>query len=95
MQYAVGRAAFRHLELAVDRRVLIPRPETEMLVELVLGLSGQGGTAADIGTGSGAIALALASEEGASTGSSRPISRPMRLQSPGSTSRRSRRTSAG
>ncbi|HEV8408893.1 MAG TPA: peptide chain release factor N(5)-glutamine methyltransferase [Gemmatimonadaceae bacterium] len=63
MQYAVGHTAFRHLELNVDQRVLIPRPETEMLVELVLGLSTQaGGTAADIGTGSGAIALALASE---------------------------------
>ena len=62
MQYAVGRAAFRHLDLIVDQRVLIPRPETEMLVELVLGLSGQGGTAADIGTGSGAIALSLAAE---------------------------------
>jgi release factor glutamine methyltransferase len=62
MQYAVGRAAFRHLELRVDPRVLIPRPETEMLVELVLGLAGHGGTIADIGTGSGAIALALASE---------------------------------
>ena len=62
MQYAVGRAAFRHLDLLVDQRVLIPRPETEMLVELVLGLAGQGGTVADIGTGSGAIALALASE---------------------------------
>jgi release factor glutamine methyltransferase len=63
IQYAVGHTAFRHLELLVDQRVLIPRPETEMLVELVLGLSNQGGgTAADIGTGSGAIALALASE---------------------------------
>jgi release factor glutamine methyltransferase len=63
MQYAVGHTAFRHLELNVDRRVLIPRPETEMLVELVLGLSNTaGGTAADIGTGSGAIALAVASE---------------------------------
>ena len=62
MQYAVGRAAFRHLNLRVDQRVLIPRPETEMLVELVLGLSGQGGTVVDVGTGSGAIALALASE---------------------------------
>ena len=62
MQYAVGRAAFRHLDLHVDPRVLIPRPETEMLVDLVLGLAGHGGTVADIGTGSGAIALALASE---------------------------------
>jgi release factor glutamine methyltransferase len=62
MQYAVGRAAFRHLELSVDRRVLIPRPETELLVELVLGLAGEGGTAVDVGTGSGAIALSLASE---------------------------------
>lgn len=62
MQYAVGRAAFRYLTLSVDRRVLIPRPETEMLVELVVALALQGGTAADIGTGSGAIALSLASE---------------------------------
>ncbi len=64
MQYAVGRAAFRHLDLRIDQRVLIPRPETEMLVELVLGLTGTGtgGIAIDIGTGSGAIALALAAE---------------------------------
>jgi release factor glutamine methyltransferase len=62
MQYAVGRAAFRHLDLKIDQRVLIPRPETEMLVELVLGLSGTGGIAVDVGTGSGAIALALAAE---------------------------------
>jgi len=61
--YAVGRAAFRHLTLAVDERVLIPRVETEELVELVLGLKlSAGGTAIDIGTGSGAIALALAME---------------------------------
>ncbi len=62
MQYAVGKAAFRHLDLAVDQRVLIPRPETEMLVELVLGLAGKGGTLVDVGTGSGAIALSLAAE---------------------------------
>ena len=62
--YAVGRAAFRHLVLAVDERVLIPRQETELLVDLVLEARGdaRGGIATDIGTGSGAIALALASE---------------------------------
>jgi release factor glutamine methyltransferase len=65
--YAVGRAAFRHLTLDVDERVLIPRQETEVLVESVLDWANasapaSGGTAIDIGTGSGAIALALASE---------------------------------
>ena len=62
--YAVGRAAFRHLTLDVDPRVLIPRQETEVLVEAVLEWVGSaaGGVAVDIGTGSGAIALALASE---------------------------------
>jgi release factor glutamine methyltransferase len=64
LQYAAGRAAFRHLTLDVDERVLIPRPETEQLVEIVLELTrGRvGGTVADVGTGSGAIAIALASE---------------------------------
>ncbi|CAA9339974.1 MAG: Peptide chain release factor N(5)-glutamine methyltransferase [uncultured Gemmatimonadaceae bacterium] len=63
LAYAVGRAPFRHLTLAVDERVLIPRPETECLVDLVLesGVAG-GGIALDVGTGSGAIALALATE---------------------------------
>lgn len=62
--YAVGRAAFRHLTLDVDERVLIPRQETEVLVDEVLArLAGRpGGVAVDVGTGSGAIALALASE---------------------------------
>lgn len=62
--YAVGRAAFRHLTLDVDERVLIPRQETEVLVDEVLArLAGRpGGTAVDVGTGSGAIALSLASE---------------------------------
>jgi release factor glutamine methyltransferase len=61
--YAVGRAAFRHLTLEVDERVLIPRPETEVLVDLVLSATGGGaGLAIDVGTGSGAIALALATE---------------------------------
>ena len=64
LQYAAGRAAFRHLTLDVDERVLIPRPETEQLVDIVLELTRDvsGGIAADVGTGSGAIALALASE---------------------------------
>ncbi|HEY8794429.1 MAG TPA: HemK/PrmC family methyltransferase [Gemmatimonadaceae bacterium] len=59
--YAVGRSAFRHLTLHIDERVLIPRQETEMLVEEVLAREATG-LAIDIGTGSGAIALALASE---------------------------------
>ena len=63
LAYAVGRAAFRHLTLDVDERVLIPRPETELLVDLVLEhVSHDGTLAVDVGTGSGAIALALASE---------------------------------
>ena len=66
LAYAVGRASFRHLTLDVDERVLIPRPETEQLVDLVLDETGlePGGIAIDIGTGSGAIAIALAAEGG-------------------------------
>jgi release factor glutamine methyltransferase len=61
--YAVGRAAFRHLTLQVDERVLIPRQETELLIDLVLKHRVlPGGVVADVCTGSGAIALALASE---------------------------------
>ena len=59
--YAVGRAAFRHLTLDVDERVLIPRQETEVLVECILERARRG-VVADVGTGSGAIALALAAE---------------------------------
>jgi len=58
--YIVGRKGFRHLELAVDRRVLIPRPETELLVEVALERAPA--TLLDVGTGSGAIALAVADE---------------------------------
>lgn len=63
--YAVGVASFRHLNLAVDDRVLIPRPETEVLVgEILERMENRSdwGSAIDIGTGSGAIALSLASE---------------------------------
>jgi release factor glutamine methyltransferase len=60
-QYAVGKASFRHLTLHVDRRVLIPRPETELIVDLLLTFAATG-KVADIGTGSGAIALSLAAE---------------------------------
>lgn len=59
--YILGRRAFRRLELAVDSRVLIPRPETELLVEVGLTLPA-GWRVADVGTGSGAVALALADE---------------------------------
>jgi release factor glutamine methyltransferase len=59
--YIVGRRGFRHLDLAVDPRVLVPRPETELLVEIGLELP-EGARVADVGTGSGAIALALKDE---------------------------------
>jgi release factor glutamine methyltransferase len=63
VQYAEGKAYFRHLELLVDERVLIPRPETEVVVDWALKVAGgEGGIAVDIGTGSGAIALSLALE---------------------------------
>jgi release factor glutamine methyltransferase len=68
LQYVLGRWGFRRLDLAIDRRVLIPRPETEMVVDVALELLGAHLaerlpiTLADLGTGSGAIGLALADE---------------------------------
>ena len=64
LQYVLGRWGFRDLDLMVDRRVLIPRPETEQVVGWALEEVGRDGelVVADLGTGSGAIALALARE---------------------------------
>jgi release factor glutamine methyltransferase len=58
--YIIGRCSFHGLDLAVDARVLIPRPETEVLVERCLALVGEAAAGVlDVGTGSGAIALAV------------------------------------
>ncbi|CAN5763121.1 peptide chain release factor N(5)-glutamine methyltransferase [soil metagenome] len=64
VQYVIGAWGFRHLDLVVDQRVLIPRPETELVVDAVLELLPDRDPLAivDLGTGSGAIGLALASE---------------------------------
>jgi len=60
--YITGRRGFRHIELAVDARVLVPRPETELLVEVGIELLARGARVVDVGTGSGAVALALKDE---------------------------------
>jgi release factor glutamine methyltransferase len=60
--YILGRKGFRWIELSVDPRVLIPRPDTETLVEVALELAAPGARVHDVGTGSGAVALALKHE---------------------------------
>lgn len=62
MPYIVGQREFWGLEVAVDARVLIPRPDTETLVEAALERIGDGACVLDLGTGSGCIALAIKSE---------------------------------
>jgi release factor glutamine methyltransferase len=65
LQYALGRWGFRSLDLMVDRRVLIPRPETEVVAGVAVEEARRFGgpvLVADLGTGSGAIALSIAAE---------------------------------
>lgn len=69
LQYVMGRWAFRRLDLMVDARVLIPRPDTETLVEVVLevlaarrAVTDVPATVVDLGTGSGAVGLAILDE---------------------------------
>jgi len=66
LQYVLGHWSFRGLDLRVDPRVLIPRPETEIVAEVAIAAARRPGighcTVADLGTGSGALALALAAE---------------------------------
>lgn len=64
LQYVLGSWGFRTLDLLVDRRVLIPRPETEWVVEVALGVLPEDGdvVVVDLGTGSGAIGLSIAAE---------------------------------
>lgn len=68
LQYVLGAWGFRHLDLFVDRRVLIPRPETEVVVDVALAalkalrVEGDVPLVVDLGTGSGAIGLSIATE---------------------------------
>ena len=64
ISYIIGRQGFWNLELKVNENVLIPRPESELIIEIVLELPlKEHSLVLDLGTGSGALALALASEK--------------------------------
>lgn len=67
LQHLTGRAFFRHLDLVVGPGVFLPRPETEVVVDWCLGYVGFGATVVDLCAGSGAIALALATERPGTT----------------------------
>ena len=85
LQYVLGSWSFRHLDLYLDKRVLIPRPETEVVTEYALAeydrsVAARGdrhGVVVDLGTGSGAIALSIASS-GPAPRCGPPTCRPMR-----------------
>lgn len=62
LQYLLGTAPFRNLMLKVDPRVLIPRPETELLAQWIIENAPENGSVLDLGCGSGAIAIAVATE---------------------------------
>lgn len=62
LQYVLGHCSFRKLDLKVGPGVLVPRPETELLVDMVIKLAPPGGTACELGVGSGALSLAVAQE---------------------------------
>ncbi|HJR24164.1 MAG TPA: peptide chain release factor N(5)-glutamine methyltransferase [Acidimicrobiales bacterium] len=62
LQYVLGQWGFRTLDLYVDPRVLIPRPETEVVAGIAIDAVPAGGRVVDLGTGSGAIALSIAAE---------------------------------
>jgi release factor glutamine methyltransferase len=75
LQYITGKAYFRNLQLCVGPSVLIPRPETELIVELALTKIKRNDTVCDVGSGSGAIALSIAGERPDTTVFSSEISK--------------------
>ena len=101
LAYVLGEWGFRGLTLKVDRRVLVPRPETEIVVERCLALLDGPAAVVDVGVGSGAIALAIAVEHpgarvtGIDSSPARSRSRARMPPRSGSTSSCSRATPRG